>query len=319
MPYIDKISVENEEYQLVGTGEMLPVGTELDIDKNATIPTGWEEIEYDTGWVDIEIDTTKCSISTGGNGSNKYTKFTPQIRRIGNIVYLRGRLEVQKSNIQQETAIILATEPLDNKFLTNACEIDVVTVLDEGVKIYNSYIGSRVRTDDRVGKLCLWCYNTGWSKVPSTFTIQLDSCWAVDELTTKRIRKVSETQVPSIGEVYDDQERVIGTWFGKPLYQKTLYFTNSQFSRANENILNFGIDNIDMVMFHSGIGYRSVDNTYQNILNVHGVIQDWGLGVFNMSRTNFVFWVGKMDGTNRYMLDYVYLTFRYTKTTDSQE
>ena len=290
MSYIDKISVENEEYQLVGSGEVLPVGTELDIDKDAEIPFGWEEIEYDTGWVDLQIED---NVTVRPDDTATGETFSPKIRRLGDIVYIKGTL----TNLQPN-AVHRIIKNINSKFIPT----------DYTVKCFNSNVFSN--SNDLTGLYI-------WKDTTSNFAT-LNGTWVMPD-TTKRIKKVSETQVPSIGEVYDDQERVIGTWFGKPLYQKTLYFTNSQFSRANENILNFGIDNIDMVMFHSGIGYRNIDNTYQNILNTHGVMQDWGLGIFNMSRTNFVFWVGKMDGTNKYMLDYVYLTFRYTKTTDNQE
>ena len=44
MPKIDKITVDNTTYDIV-SGDNLPVGTEVDIDDNATIPTGWQEVD----------------------------------------------------------------------------------------------------------------------------------------------------------------------------------------------------------------------------------------------------------------------------------
>jgi len=175
-----------------GGGSDLPIGTELDIDKNATIPSGWQEIEYDTGWVNISLDTTKCKEVSYTSGNNKDTKFTPQIRRIGNVVYLRGRIEIQKSDMSTTTAIPLVTSAFNNKFLTTECETNIKSVIsDTGETVYNVYIGSRVRTDTNAGKMCIYFETSGWSSVPPKIRVQLDMSWAVDDLTTKRIKRIS--------------------------------------------------------------------------------------------------------------------------------
>ena len=41
MSKIDKIRFENTDYDIV-TGDNLPVGTEVDVDDTAEIPTGWQ-------------------------------------------------------------------------------------------------------------------------------------------------------------------------------------------------------------------------------------------------------------------------------------
>ena len=172
-------------------GNDLPVGTELDIDKNEATPTGWQVIEYDTGWVNVPLDTTKCKEVSYTSGNNKDTKFTPQIRRIGNVVYLRGRIEIQKSDMSAATTIPLVTSAFDNKFLTTKCETNIKSVISgTGETIYNVYIGSRVRTDTNAGKMCIYFETSGWSSVPTKIRVQLDMSWAVDDLTTKRIKKV---------------------------------------------------------------------------------------------------------------------------------
>jgi len=53
MAKIDKITVDNTEYDIV-SGDNLPVGTEVDIDDNATIPTGWEEIDDPSAYSETE-------------------------------------------------------------------------------------------------------------------------------------------------------------------------------------------------------------------------------------------------------------------------
>ena len=172
-------------------GNDLPVGTELDIDKNEATPTGWQVIEYDTGWVNVPLDTTKCKEVSYTSGNNKDTKFTPQIRRIGNVVYLRGRIEIQKSDMSSATTIPLVTSAFDNKFLTTECETNIKSVISgTGETIYNVYIGSRVRADTNGGKMCIYFETSGWSSVPAKIRVQLDMSWAVDDLTTKRIKKV---------------------------------------------------------------------------------------------------------------------------------
>ena len=69
MPKIDKITVDNTTYDIV-SGDNLPVGTEVDIDDNATIPTGWEEID-DAGDV---YSTTETRIGTWIDGKPIYRR-----------------------------------------------------------------------------------------------------------------------------------------------------------------------------------------------------------------------------------------------------
>ena len=322
MAYLDKVRINNTDYQLVGTGEILPVGTELDIDKNATIPAGWQEIEYDTGWVNVPLDTTKCKEVSYTSGSNKDTKFTPQIRRIANIVYLRGRIEILKTDISSGSAIPLVTSAFDDKFLTNECEVNIKSVLnDSGETIYNVYVGAKTRTDTNKGKMCIYCETAGWSSVPTKIRVQLDTSWAVDELTTKRIKKVSETQVPSIGEIYDDQERVIGTWFGKPLYRKVIELTVQEYEALDINTenrklypLNFDIDNCvrgDTITTYQDSNNKPLTKVYP----MHTIsTNSYESGIHNIWDNNIVFYVGSSITSN--LLNNIYLILEYTKTTD---
>lgn len=211
MLYIDKISVENEEYQLVGSGEVLPVGTELDIDKDAEIPLGWEEIEYDTGWVNLTL-ASNVTVREPSPSED----YTPAIRRIGNVVSIRGEINITQLPLEASSEIFIN---IPSGFIPAL----------HNIKCFNTDIYSTLNNTSTIYY---------WKSNQYTTTISASGMWVLDELTTKRIKKVSETQVPSIGEVYDDQERVIGTWFGKPLYRKVLSMTVAEIKELTKDSSN---------------------------------------------------------------------------------
>lgn len=101
------------------------------------------------------------------------------------------------------------------------------------------------------------------------------------------------------GEVYDDQERVIGTWFGKPLYRKVVAFTSKSSNGWNDitvprieevvraygkikrndstNPIAYiafptGLASYDYVMIQFGIGYVAFDIHCSYLLNSPGLI-----------------------------------------------
>lgn len=168
-------------------GTELGVGTELDLATSGTTPSGWQEIEYDTGWVDLTIDTTKCSIASS-SGGNRYTKFTPQIRRIGNMVHLRGKLVVQKSNLTADTIIPL-TSTILSKFLPDDTEV-YIPVYSMNATYVDVTITSPTRDDSDASKLCIYAPSATFSSIPSSFQVGLTVSWMVDDQTTKRIEKV---------------------------------------------------------------------------------------------------------------------------------
>lgn len=171
------------------TNDTFAIGTELDIDINETVPTGWQVIEYDTGWVNLPIDTSKCSIAPS-TGVNVNTDFTPQLRRIGNIVCIRGKLLVNKSSIQSGTMNSLSSI-IDSKFIPAEQETQF-TLHDYGGDYGTLFITSqsRQRADSKGSRLGFYP-NSGWTTLPSQFEIKLTATWDVDDLTTKRIKKIS--------------------------------------------------------------------------------------------------------------------------------
>jgi len=170
------------------TNDTFVIGTELDIDINETVPTGWQVIEYDTGWVNLPINTSKCSIAPS-TGVDIDTDFTPQIRRIGNMVYLRGKLLVNKSSIKTGTMTALSNA-IDSKFIPSEQETQL-PFYDYGGDYATIFITSqsRQRADSKGSRLGLYP-NTPFSNMPSQFEVKLTATWGVDDLTVKRIKKI---------------------------------------------------------------------------------------------------------------------------------
>ena len=168
-------------------GTDLGIGTELDLAISGTTPTGWQEISYDTGWVNLSIDTTKCSVAPS-SGGNRYTIFTPQIRRIGNMVYLRGKLVVQKTKISSDTVIPLTSSAIPSQFLPTASEI-YIPLYSMNSTYVDISITSQTRDDSNASKLCIYAPSATFSNIPNSFQVGLTASWMVDDQTTKRIKK----------------------------------------------------------------------------------------------------------------------------------
>lgn len=110
------------------------------------------------------------------------------------------------------------------------------------------------------------------------------------------------------GEIYDSSEQVIGTWFGKPLYQKTYQYT-----------------------FPGTTGvYRLIDITDLNIellVDLFGAVMQssgvscWPLNSADANNNGIECWIGSDNliafcNTNDYAVNQSgYITLKYTKTT----
>ena len=116
--------------------------------------------------------------------------------------------------------------------------------------------------------------------------------------------KYTESGVPSVH--YDDTERVIGTWFGDTLYQKTLYDAGG---RSNSFSINHGITNLKAVVGYSGC---VTDVTFP--LPLPRISYDGNnVGVQSASETQIGICNPSAFGTR--LIDW-YITLQYTKTTD---
>ena len=130
-------------------------------------------------------------------------------------------------------------------------------------------------------------------------------------------------------QIYDDQERVIGTWFGKPLYRKVISLTVQEYNNleASGNLkllpLNIYIKNIiraDMVALNfSTDGTATNNRTYP----MHYVNTSSGsdLGVHNYKNSVADASVSNLEiFINNAILTRasgnIYITLEYTKTTD---
>lgn len=108
-------------------------------------------------------------------------------------------------------------------------------------------------------------------------------------------------------EIYDDTERVIGTWFGKPLYRKTIQFTTSDSARNFKNIANitgFEIHNLYGFVDAIPINYFYFDAN--NLLNS-------GTGVLvNSAKTSLL----SISYGTQYLNKNGNVTIEYTKVGD---
>ena len=103
MPYIDKIKIGNVDYDVIGSGEKFPIGTELTIDKAAVIPDGWEEI---TEVEDISVNDFFSSINT----SSGLTVEQFHAYRTGDIVNIQ-RLRISGSSLPTSETIVGVVNP----------------------------------------------------------------------------------------------------------------------------------------------------------------------------------------------------------------
>lgn len=115
----------------------------------------------------------------------------------------------------------------------------------------------------------------------------------------------------SVGHHYSEQERVVGTWFGKTLYEKTVVFENQQLTLGS-NVLSLGITNTDLI-FPVGVYITNSSKTNIRPLNSYDTGQNTE-SLFYRILTNTreidiqagVVW----SSPN------IYITLQYTKTTD---
>lgn len=114
-----------------------------------------------------------------------------------------------------------------------------------------------------------------------------------------------------------NSEIKIGTWVNsKPLYRKTKVFSSSDttFNYGGEKLLNMGISNVDEIINYKAF-YKRSDGSFQQVPNCHGTMAYWGSSIYDINTNgNFIFWVGTLG--NSFTINYLVVTFEYTKTTD---
>lgn len=111
---------------------------------------------------------------------------------------------------------------------------------------------------------------------------------------------------------YELGEKRIGTWVnGKPLYRYVLHLT-SGWTVGGEVQLPHNIEDVEEIWLENAHWRRS-DGNYQIIPNTHSDFTTWGTGVYDFTPTHFRLYIGRMNGMS---IQYVYVIFNYTKTTD---
>lgn len=111
---------------------------------------------------------------------------------------------------------------------------------------------------------------------------------------------------------YDNTERVVGTWFGKPLYRKDY----NTYTPSGNNMLLDTIPNIDVVKFEGSVKFKydTVDIYYWRDINVADASTGTLRSTYSTEENNLVIARASFDG--RFLINGVRVSVYYTKTTD---
>lgn len=125
--------------------------------------------------------------------------------------------------------------------------------------------------------------------------------------TTEKFENVNQSGGSSI--TYNNDEQLIGTYFGNNLYKKTITVPSTSIT-STETVIPHGIANINKICLIEGIAFKT-GNGFTPLTTYHSS-SAWACGVFNLNRTNFTFFVG---GSLKPFITELNVTFYYTKTS----
>lgn len=109
---------------------------------------------------------------------------------------------------------------------------------------------------------------------------------------------------------FSSEERIIGTWFGKPLYSKTLY--RSKLINGKEETVNHGIANVDKIWGNPSKSFAIwADGKINNLTFTNDTSYEISIFFYDFTPTHFKL----KSGYDRSELS-GYITLEYTKTTD---
>lgn len=151
----------------------------------------------------------------------------------------------------------------------------------------------------------------------STPTVELTQA-QYDALATKdpdTIYFITDSYVPSTymgayDTIYSTTERVVGSYMGKPLYQKTINFgalPNSVVKTVAHGISSLELVIDAIIMAKNGSSGINISIPYVNVANI-----TYGCG-FYVDSTN----IAIQDASDLSAYDTCHVTIRYTKTTDT--
>ena len=118
------------------------------------------------------------------------------------------------------------------------------------------------------------------------------------------------TYVGAYDTIYSTTEQVVGSYMGKPLYQKTLEL--SGFSNGN-NSFNHNISNFETLVGMKGIISRT-DDAFQHYPHEDDSVASYVVDNA-VSATTVNIWFG--SAARAALVSKIYLTIQYTKTTDT--
>lgn len=115
--------------------------------------------------------------------------------------------------------------------------------------------------------------------------------------------KLTPTAMPTVH--YDDTERIIGTWFGETLYQKTVVYNNPTLGRVDD--LPHNIANIDTI---TNVEWVALESSGSAIVGHENNDSNWWADFFVVNRTGVSYRIGGSWGVTK-----IVVTIQYTKTT----
>lgn len=109
------------------------------------------------------------------------------------------------------------------------------------------------------------------------------------------------------GEVYDDQERVIGTWFGKPLYQRAFVSETGSTLGQYTTVGIIGPNDVPVMLF----GW--IIDSYKNMVMVSSSTEVTFIAATETKNISV-----SIASANIYLNRPIYAIIKYTKTTDTE-
>ncbi len=133
----------------------------------------------------------------------------------------------------------------------------------------------------------------------------------LNPIFTQDLRKLINENTKKLENIqnYSSEEQVIGTWFEKKLYRKTIY--RSSLINGTEETVNHGIQNVDKIWLDATGSFAIWSNGFTG--NLPYLNQTFANSIFITDVRSTTFKIS--SGMNRSNLS-GYITLLYTKTTD---
>lgn len=114
-------------------------------------------------------------------------------------------------------------------------------------------------------------------------------------------------------DIYDGTEKVIGGWFGKPLYQKTISATMPDGTNQGYKEIETTVTDLDIMVDIHCVSYDATNNIMVPSATYGSSQYERGISYSRASEK-----IALYAGTNR-SSETAYITMRYTKTSDAAD